>query len=236
MTPRGARRAVLAAAVAGMLAESPARAHWQSPWQIVHGTANTLENGEWMVGVLTPVIYGISDDVTFITHPVMWVLLTPNGGLRWRMWHNDRVAVSAAFEFSRTFLEDAVDTEQADPRPLGHVHGSALVSVRVGKSVILTLDTGYQRDLEPADDAFVWSATVTWVMGTSHLLMAQGGARYSGKRDDVDDPSAMLMYAYAFDNLRLGIGVMYGDFPIVRDTGMPIRIPVWPVLDAWWRF
>ena len=63
----------------------PANAVWHNTREVVLGTANTLEQGELIIGILMPAVYGITDDLMLTIHPISWALLSPNGSLRFRL-------------------------------------------------------------------------------------------------------------------------------------------------------
>jgi hypothetical protein len=45
------------------------------------------------------------------------------------------------------------------------------------------------------------------------------------------------LYVHAWDSVRASVGLAYGRFPIVLGNNEePVDVPVWPVLDLWWRF
>lgn len=213
----------------------PAAARWTHPQEIVHSTAHTLESGEWMIGVFTPIAYGATDRVMVLTHPILWVLLTPNGGARWKFFDTDVAAFSLTLDGARSFLTgDGVNVSGSGA--LGYIDAGILATVTVGGGVMLTASAGYQRDIEPTDDGVTFGGGVTWLMGPVDVLMLEGGARWSANAGEVIAPSATLVYAHAWDTIRIGAGLAYGDFPIEREGDAPIRVPVWPVLDVWWQF
>ena len=218
-----------------LLALARPAAAWTGPHEVVQSTAHTLESGEWMIGVFTPIAYGATDRVMVITHPILWVLLTPNGGVRWKAFDTESTALSLAVDGARSFLgDDGVDVSGAGA--LGTVGAGAVFTIDLSRNVMLTVNAGYQRDIQPDDDGATFGGGATWLMSPVNLLMLEGGARWSASANAVVAPTATLVYAHAWDSLRLGAGLAYGDFPIERDGKPAIRVPVWPVLDVWWQF
>ncbi len=51
---------------------------WESAREVIHGSARVLEKGETIIGVVSPLAYGVHERVTLFTHPALWLLLTPN--------------------------------------------------------------------------------------------------------------------------------------------------------------
>ena len=94
--------AVLAMATA-LLYAAPIHA-WDRPTELVHGTARVLEKGEMIVGILTPLGYGLHERVTIFTHPILDLLLTPNAWLRVDLWSNESWAVAMEAGYQQSFL------------------------------------------------------------------------------------------------------------------------------------
>ncbi len=227
-----------------LLTAAPAEAVWNHTREIVHGTASTLEQGELLVGVITPISYGINDSLQVQLHPILWALLTPNAGLRFRLLDGDIFSLSIESEASVTSVDE--QNRPDDPRPLAHIYGGLAGTFSVGGGVLISLRAGYQHDFSEKDgdttvddDDFVWSGGVNWLIGPSHLLLATGGAQYSSRRGGLKAPFGSIMYAYGFDSgSRIGVGVAFGSFPIPqgKDEGDGITLPVWPIIDWWKRF
>lgn len=222
----------------GVLAPRPAEATWSNLRQVVHGTANTLEQGEVMVGIFTPAAYGITDTVMVQLHPINWALLAPNVALRWRVVDEEPVRLAVVFDGGGSIIDDDDAPARQDGRPLGHVYVGAVTTFRVWRSVLFSVHTGYQHDFDPGDDDFVWSAGVSWLIDQANLLMVNGGAQYSGELDALKAPYASVVYAYGWENLRIAVGVAVSDsFPVVLSVAeVERRIAAWPVIDFWGRF
>ena len=221
---------------AGVLLASPASAVWNGPRDIVHGTANTLEQGELIIGVVTPAIYGATDSITLVVHPLNWLLLSPNAGLRIRLIDADRMRMSLQLEAAGTIRGDEEETAAQDPRSLWHIRGGPVVTFDVGGGVMLTAGAGYEAEFEPDDHAITFHGGVGWLISRSNLLLLQGGAHYSLPNEKFESEQVSLLYAYAWERARLGVGVAYGRFPILRVDQSPLEVPIWPVIDFWGRF
>ncbi len=224
-----------------LLLTSPAQATFDQVGEVVLGTAQTLEQGELLVGLFSPIGYGVNDALTMFIHPVNWALLTPNAAFRWRLFEGSGVRVSAAFGGAGTVpTEDTVGGDHR--RPLGHVDAGLLTSVEVGGGVVLTARVGYQRDVNPDDDDFDGAVTIGWVISPSSFLQLQGGVQV-GREAGLKAPSAHLTYVHSFGALHVAGGVAYGEFPLGLESGAVAACPndwaapcVWPVVDVFWRF
>jgi len=221
-----------------LLASIPAQARWDGSRSLVHSTAFTLEAGEFSIGVFSPIIYGATDTVTISVHPILWLLLTPNGGVRWKAWQNHYMTLALTFEGAREFgLEGA--GKGHDPRPRGRISAGTSVTFDLGRHVLLTAQTGYRQHLDPDDQNISFGGSASFLMGSSNMILAQGGTMFSFGKGELVSPTAMVMYAHAWENMRAAVGLAYGEFPIVLDDDGDIdllRANVWPVLDLWWRY
>ncbi len=218
------------------LVSTPAGATWTAPRDIVHNTANTLEQGELLIGIVTPAIYGITDSITLIVHPLNWLLLSPNVGLRWRLADTQLVRFSVYTEGMVTIQDDDQLSTVNDPRSLGHVTVGAVTTFDLGAGVMATIGVGYQADFEPAEHNLGFWGGFNWLINRSNLLMLQGGAQYAVGTNELVRAQGTLMWAYAWEVARLGVGVSVGQFPVVRVSSVAAEVPVWPVIDYWGRF
>lgn len=223
------------------LASPSARATFDLPSEVVLGTAQTLEQGELMIGLLSPIAYGINDSLTMFVHPISLALLTPNGMFRWRLVESDSWRMAAAFGGAVTVPVDGVVDD--DPRrPLGHADASILTTTNLG-AWVLTGRIGYQHDFGPADDDFDWAAIVNWVISPSSLLQLQGGFQV-GRERGLKSPSATVTYVHSWGQVHLAVGVTYGEFPLALEADAVPKCStsswsypcLWPVADVFWRF
>jgi hypothetical protein len=216
----------------------PALARWDTPRSVVHSTAFTMEEGEFSIGVFSPIVYGANDTITISVHPILWLLLTPNGAVRWKAYEDSLLAVSLDLEGAREFgLEGAAPGH--DPRPAGNFSGGTSVTFDLGNGLLVTGQTGYRHHISPDEDHVTFGGAIAYVASSKHLILAQAGAMFSFNRKAVVNPTATLLYAHAWENMRAGVGLAYGNFPIVVDDNGDIDIleaSVWPVLDLWWRY
>ena len=215
---------------------SPGLASWNGTSQLIHGTAHTLEQGEVMIGLFTPLAYGVNDSLTIVTHPIMTLLLTPNAGFRWRISDREVFDVSLSMQAVRSFASEEQDLFRDASEALGHLAGWVTVTADIKNRVSLSVMAGYQRDLEPDADLATFGGSVNWLMGPSHLLILQGSNRWNVRTNELSTPSVILFYAHSWDVFRAAVGLAYGSFSIFREDSAPLEVPIWPVLDIWWRF
>jgi len=250
----------LCAAATLLTASQPAKAVWHNTREVVLGTANTLEQGELIIGILMPAVYGITDDLMLTIHPISWALLSPNASLRLRLLDEEIIRLSITVGGAGTVLDAGDTSVPADPRrPRGHVAGGMLATFDVGGGVLISANAGYQRDFAPSDNDFTWSAGVNWVISESSMVVLQGGFNWSFEREEIDAEQVSISYVHAFDVVRIAVGIVYGNFPVAlieRRTNTTVDsaidvggrsasneavvllqdVPVWPTLDVFWRF
>jgi hypothetical protein len=239
--PGSWRRLAAAVTVLASLPATEGRATFDLPSEVVLGTAQTLEQGELMIGILSPIAYGINDSLTLFIHPISLALLTPNGAFRWRLVDAESWRIAAAFGGAVTVPVDGVVDD--DPRrPLGHADAGLLATTNLGPWV-LTARAGYRHDFGPADDDFDWGVVVDWVISPSSLLQVQGGFLV-GRERGLKSPSATISYVHSWGQVNLAVGVAYGEFPLALEanavpkctTGSWSYPCLWPVADVFWRF
>lgn len=221
----------LVSAALTLAAPGALRAWWSQPEEIVEGSAYTHERGTFAMGVFSPLQYGITDWLMLSTHPILQLLLTPNVGLRARVIELP-VTFSVQAGYQQTFLDER------DGGFPGVVHGELLVSRSLAGAVVLTGLVGYAWGISPSDHRLQVGGTVHVLLGRADLLMAQVNAPYSGTRETWDRPSGLLLYAHAWHTFHLGVGVAVGRFSFLpwEDVSLDIEgVPVYPVIDAWWR-
>ena len=222
--------------VAVTLSSSMAYASWNGPEQLVHGTAHTLEQGEIMIGVFTPLAYGVNDSLTIVTHPIMTLLLTPNAGVRWRVFDGQVMDLAVSIEGVRSFAPEEQQLFRDEEEPLGHVASGITATFDIKNKVSISALLGYQRDMIPDHNLVAMGGTAHWLISPVHLLSLQGSGRFNVRTNEWETPTITLFYAHAWDAFRASVGLAYGNFSILRENASPLEVPVWPVLDIWWRF
>lgn len=193
------------------------------------GTAYTLEKGEFSVGVFGPMQFGILDELTVITHPVLHLLLTPNGVLRGKVLDGP-VALALNLAYIQTFL---------DPRHLrfpGTVSFFPLLTVPLSSRVALSGQVGYLLDVSPVAHGVAFGGGMAVLVSPSDLLNFQVQDEYYRDPAGIRRPTVLLTYTHAFNRLHLRAGVAVGRFPIqVGSAATDIRnLPAYPIVDLVW--
>ncbi len=222
---------------------SPARATWESPGDLIYGTAHTLEQGEFEVGLFNPLMYGISDRVQLSLHPVLLLILAPQGGIRWRFYDYGPLHLAANLESTFSFL-DRVDNEGR--RVIGDgACGSGCGFPGIVQTTVtatweaadwLTLSVGGGpavdfRDFAPHASLTELHASGQWRLGAEDLFMVHastylGGADTAGGPADTGSRSNLqVLYAHAFGNLRVAGGVVLGETVLVTDEPTVRTLP-----------
>jgi len=227
MKPFRSRLWVLAGA--GLLLwAGPARGDYGPVRRVVQGTAWTLDEGELAVGIVSPLQYGVLDELTLSTHPVLDLLLTPNVTLKGKVLDQGRVAVALNASYLQTFLRSRS----------GEIPGSLslwpALSVVAGSSVSLTFQAGYAMDLSPIRHGVQAGLAMNLLLGPSDLLQVSLQERWMGG-NGFETPTGVVTYGHAWDQVRITVGIAAGRFPLQIASGSEVlRLPVWPVVDVWW--
>lgn len=248
--------------VAWLTLGTPPAGAWDRPTELVHGTARVLEKREMIVGILTPLGYGIHERVTIFTHPILDILLTPNAWLRVDAWSNETWSLSAEVGYQQSFLSVTTQgVSDSGPRSLdenpilaadeqpkteasaeypGYIQGGFAASFAV-RMLQVTLATGYEGRFSGKDDLsavfLYYRVGLDLLANERNLVMVRMvGDIGLNRGNGFEIPTVTLLYAHEFGRLRLAAGVAAGSFPL---KGMPKKFDVWPVyplIDVWWRF
>lgn len=198
-----------------------ALATWERPRDILFGTAYTLPQGRVSIGALAPMAYGVHDRVTISTHPILDLLLALNASIRVNVV-DAPLALSLGASWSQSFFVGTDDTGEGDLRLV------TLVTLPAARWLVLTATGGYGRRLGVDVESLHLTGAAHVRFGSQDILMMQGGLdRYFGDERG-SEPSGALVYAHAFDQLRLAGGVAAGRFPFRDDL-----LRIWPYLDIW---
>jgi hypothetical protein len=231
----GVRTAALGLALAVLVTAAPARADFGSVRKVWNGSAYTLERGEFAVGIFSPIQYGLLDDLTVATHPVLDLLAVPNVALKWKPVDVGVAAVS----FTATYLQAFLETSSRINIP-GAVAVFPTVTFPFGHQVSLSVHGGYALDILPGEPVRV-DHGVTYGMSLSVLItpadllsIVVTDQWYAGT--GLALPTAIVSYTHAFYQTHLTVGIAGGKFPIqIGDTGARFfQMPVYPVIDVWW--
>lgn len=235
------RGLVAAVLVAGLTFGIPPAGAWDRPTELVHGTARVLEKGEMIIGILTPLGFGLHERVTIFTHPILDLLLTPNAWLRVDIWSDERWAVAAETGYQQSFLSVAAqNVSGSEAEYPGYLQAGFVASFGV-QMLQLTLATGYEGRFSGKDDLsavfLYYRVGLDLLANERNLVMVRMvGDVGLNRGNGFEIPTVTLLYAHEFGRLRLAAGVAAGSIPI---KGMPEKFDVWPVyplIDVWWRF
>jgi hypothetical protein len=264
MSPRGII-ALLVAAALSFGATRPAGAFWTRNDDVTVGTAHTLREGDFLIGIFTPLQVGITDAITLSLHPILELLLTPNATLRLNVLDTP-VAVTVTLSYFQTFLASRADDEGGGFP--GTAEAGVLVSWSATDSLILTGYAGYLMDFATIqsqevrvsapsgtggvefaerrtrstldtrmdDHGTAYGVGLDWRIDDENLLAFQYKGVVSSLQGRHETPTASLLYAHAWERTRFGVGVAAGRFPIRTGKGEILTLPVYPIVDLWFRF
>lgn len=232
---------------------------WDHPREVIHGSARVLERGETVVGILSPLAYGLVERITIFTHPALLLLLTPNLWARFSILDDDSaVALETGYQQSLLILEygDTVDdgtaSGSADPMP-GFFQAGVVFSQVLGSNVQLSAATGYlvrfggfTTNLNEHNSGLYYRLNGHLLIGELNLILAEVRGSWFNQ-ETTPYPTGTLIYARQLGRTRLGVGAAFGDFPISADfksatdprsgkSGETVDLPVYPWVDLWWRF
>jgi hypothetical protein len=259
---------VLAACLVALtlvLTPCPAEATWDERADLIYGSANTLDNGEIEVGLFSPLQYGITDQVQIAMHPVLLLMLTPHGALRWRLLPDGEFTAAVDVEGTWSFLDKVDNLER---RVLadglcgttcgypGSVQITGTGSWEITPRVLFSGSAGLVTDfldLNPMDHRLTTRASLAWLLNPDNLILVHGFLDLSPWDDDPLGPwGAQVSYAHAWGALHLAVGLAVGEFQLVieretvrnlgGDSGAQVveagnvkTFPVFPMIDLWFR-
>ncbi|MBM4342059.1 MAG: hypothetical protein FJ100_01585 [Deltaproteobacteria bacterium] len=232
------------------VAACPARGHadWRSINQVALGTAQTLEQNTFSIGVVAPLLAGLTNRLTVQTHPILDLLLVPNLSLRYRLVDNPRFAASVTGSFKRSFGQGAT-TELIDLAP-GELVVGGIVSAWLGSQWSLTGGAYWANHFdEPmaADQINGFAQGVAASLGVhflpapTDLLQMSTYVRYGFSGGGFDDPVLAATWTHATRRWLGGAHTVIHLTVNDRVKSAPGRLdvlknlPVVPTFDLWWR-
>ncbi|MEE2779086.1 MAG: hypothetical protein VYE15_01080 [Myxococcota bacterium] len=248
-----------------ILGTTTAEATWDERADLIYGSANTLDNGEIEVGLFSPLQYGITDQVQIAMHPVLLLMLTPHGALRWRLLPDGEFTASIDVEGTWSFLDkvDNLERRVLTDGPCGTTCGypgsvqiTGTGSWEISPRVLLSASGGFVTDfldLNAMDKRLTSRASLAWLLNPNNLLLLHGFMDLSPWEDEPVGPwGAQISYAHAWGVLHLAVGLAVGEFQLVieRETvrnlggdsgallvesGNVKTFPVFPMIDLWFR-
>jgi len=225
---------------------------WEDTRHVVHGSARILEKGETVVGVLSPLAYGVHERVTVFTHPALLLLLTPNIWARLSVWDSD-LGLAGEAGYLQSWLggmgsDDDADSATASDVAPGFLQLGGIASYIFSKKWQVTLALGYLAEFGgdggETDSGLYYRAGAHFLLDETNLFVAElRGDWIAGNESPY--PSGSLIYARQFGRTRLGLGACFGQFfgqallgqgESLDNLAFQDSIFVYPWLDVWWRF
>lgn len=199
--------------------------------RVTFSTAYTLEKKEFVVGIFSPLGYGITDSLTLFTHPLLHLLLTPNIWLRWQIIHGN-VSFSLTSGYIETFL---------DPKRLnfpGSAQWGGIISFAFNRWISLSFYGGYLLNLSPLSHGSNAGGSLNLLVTKSNLVTLQTHTNYNWTEEFFERPIITLVYSYAWEMVRVSAGMAIGKFPLViGSSSLDIKeLYVYPIIDLWWQF
>ena len=241
LTPSPAMRGfiVLIVTVLTVLTASarPAQAIWTDGADLVYRSAHTLDEGEFEVGIFSPLQYGINDQIQISLHPILLLVLTPHASIRWRVLTEGPLTVAVELAATWSFLDevnlyghqirdDAVCDTCGFP---GSTQLTTTLSWQLDEHFTLSFGGGVgmeMLDVEPYRGFVELHTSLIWRIDNENLLMAHANMSiHPWNSDPTSNESLQLMYARAWGFLHLGVGVAFGEFLFFTDVGSVRSLP-----------
>lgn len=226
----GTAVAALALVIAATLFARPAKADYIDIRHVFAGTAYTLAQGDFVVGVIGPMSFGLVEELTLTTHPILDLILIPNVNLKWKFFDNDKVALAFDIAYIQSFLDTTVTDIPGSLSPY------MILTVPIKDVASVTLRAGYVLELSPTSHGLTYGADVSWLVTPSDLLSVGVSGQYHPDGRGADIPTVTITYGHAWEQVRLTVGLAVGSFMTrVGDNANDVfDIPVYPVIDVWW--
>ena len=252
--------------VSGVLLSTtrPAHAVWTDGTDLIYRSAHTLDEGEFEVGIFSPLQYGISDQIQIALHPILLLVLTPHAALRWRLLPEGPFTVALDLDATWSFLDEVdIDGRRVEDDTAckncgypGSVQLTTTVSWQFAEDLTWSFGAGAGMDIldiEPQLGIVELHTSLLWRIDSENLLMAHGNINlHPWHSTPTSREYFQVVYAHAWGFLHLGVGVAVGDFLFVEASGT-VRtlpgaseatvvyegkthgLPLYPILDLWIR-
>lgn len=229
---------------------APASAEWTAIQQVTQGTAQTMEQSTFSIGIFAPLMAGMTNRLTVMTHPILDLLLVPNVALRYRLVDHPRFALALTTEFKRSLSQTAAASALVGAEP-GDLIAGAIVSWWASPKFSLTGGAYYAShfdEQQPNSDrvvGFAQGVAVSmgghWLPRPTDLLQASTAIRYGFATGDLDKVVVGATWTHDTRDWLGGvhwvvhltwndqIAGLKGQLSFVN------RWPVIPTLDLWWR-
>jgi hypothetical protein len=240
-----------AAGLTALSAPDPALATWQRTSQLIYNTAYTLPQGDFEIGLLSPLQWGIADGLQFSLHPMLLFVGSPNAALRWTVVDRSEAALALNVSYLASFLgeEDLDGRPKSGSRPCepcgfpNRAQATATLSVPFGKQWLVSAGPGVgvdfliHTDQTASQDAVLLEvhASAQWLITPEQLLMFHASGYVDLGRGELVEPLGQIVYALACGRMHLGLGLAVGAFPLAQTIDQLEHWYVYPFLDIWWR-
>lgn len=205
-----------------------ARADFDGIHSIVTHSAATLQDHEVMIGVFTPLGYGINDDISVFLHPILELLLTPNLYIRARVLARKNMDISIQTGYMQSFL----DPSRVHIPAAGHL--LLLTTFYPGKNWSIGANTGYIFLLNPVDHGIQAGIDANWLITPSNMITLSISEQWFYHRQ-FQTPYGQLVFTHAFDTIRISAGLAFSRIPLQVGPSEIKIFPIFPILDMWWR-
>ena len=235
-----------AAAFVVVAAGCPGRPSWVRGDDLTYGTAHTLEEGRYEIGIFTPFQIGISDRFHAAIHPIL-SFVAPSVSLRYHFYDGERFDVAANVGVIWSFLgeEDADEHPIADDQDCAECGFPGLTQLTATASweplpgLMISAGVGPALDwldLKPVRFMVEIHLSVLGLIDSEHLVMLHTNAYLDTTGGPVlRRPVLQVSYAHDWDGFVAAFGVAVGEFPVKTGQEEIERLPVYPVIDFWWR-
>jgi hypothetical protein len=209
--------------------------------------------------------YGLTDSLMLGLHPILELILTPNVSLRLKLYEGTTTISIAAGYLQTFLTERSAEAGGGFPGSaetavlvsidlsphvlLSFTAGYALdfATIRevrrtfrsapsAGTAVDFTESTTESTlDTALSGHGVLYGVGVNWRLDHRQLLalQARAVARVSDGVHEI--PAVTLLYGYAWERTRLGAGLAAGRFAIRTGDSEVVNLPVYPVVDLWFR-
>ncbi len=230
------------------LAAQPARADWRTVTQVAQGTAQTMEQSSFSIGIIAPLVAGLTNRLTVQTHPILDLLLVPNLAVRYRVVEQSSVVVAATASFKRSFAQASAGDAQQSAAP-GELIGGAMATVYGSDQLALTGGVYYASHFDQQIGISVRefaqgvasSAQVHWLARPTDLLQISAYLRYGFSSGGFDAPVLTAAWTHATKRWLGGahLVVIVSAYDKVANLPGPLNLvnslPLLPTVDLWWR-
>ena len=223
----------------GVLTSSarPAQAVWADGADLIYRSAHTLDEGEFEVGIFSPLQYGINDQVQISLHPILLLVLTPHASIRWRILPEGPLTVAMELTATWSFLDQVnLDGHQIRDEATcdtcgfpGSTQLTTTLSWQLNENFTWSFGGGAgmeMLDAEPYRGFMELHSSLIWRIDGENLVMAHANmSLHPWDADPTSNESLQLMYAHAWGFLHLGVGVAFGEFLFFTDVGSVRSLP-----------